>query len=83
MRVLSEQLEAMQKLRGKSVQQKVTVKHIHIHQGGQAILGVAAAQGSRPGMGGWHRTPREHPMTSGRGTLRNAHTSGDFWKAAR
>lgn len=32
------QIEALQKLRGKGGQ-KVTVEHIHIHEGGQAIVG--------------------------------------------
>jgi hypothetical protein len=45
MRVFNEQLEAMQKLKGKSGQQRVTVEHVHVHQGGQAIVGsVTAAQ---------------------------------------
>jgi hypothetical protein len=39
MRVFNEQLEAMQKLKGKAGQQKVTVEHVHVHQGGQAIVG--------------------------------------------
>jgi len=34
-----EQLEAMQKLRGKPIQQKVTVEHVHVHDGGKAIVG--------------------------------------------
>lgn len=32
------QIEALQKLRGKGGQ-KVTVEHVHVHQGGQAIVG--------------------------------------------
>lgn len=32
------QIEALQKLRGKGGQ-KVTVKHVHVHEGGQAIVG--------------------------------------------
>ena len=31
-------LEALNKHRGKG-QQKVTVEHVHVHQGGQAIVG--------------------------------------------
>src|SRR5450631_434882 len=45
MRVFSEQLEAMQKLRGKAGQQRVTVEHVHVHNGGQAIVGTVAARG--------------------------------------
>ena len=39
------QIEALQKLRGKGGQ-KVTVEHVHVHEGGQAIVGnVSHAQG--------------------------------------
>ncbi len=37
-RVYNEQMEALRRHRGKG-QQKVTVKHVHVHQGGQAIVG--------------------------------------------
>lgn len=37
-----EQLEAMQKLKGKAAQQKVTVEHVHIHAGGKAIVGAVS-----------------------------------------
>ena len=48
MRVFNEQLEAMQKLKGKAGQQKVTVEHVHVHRGGQAIVGaVSAAKGNQ------------------------------------
>jgi hypothetical protein len=40
MRVFSEQAELMQKLKGKSGQQKVVVEHVHVHEGGQAIVGA-------------------------------------------
>ena len=39
------QMEALQKYRGKSTQQKVTVEHVHVHQGGQAIVGAVNHQG--------------------------------------
>jgi hypothetical protein len=39
MRLFNEQIEAMQKLKGKDGQQKVTVEHVHVHNGGQAIVG--------------------------------------------
>jgi hypothetical protein len=39
MRLFIEQLEAMAKLKGKAGQQKVTVEHVHVHSGGQAIVG--------------------------------------------
>ena len=37
-----EQLEAMQKLKGKAGQQKVTVEHVHVHEGGKAIVGAVS-----------------------------------------
>jgi hypothetical protein len=49
MRVFNEQLEARQKLKGKARQQKVTVEHVNVHKGGQAIVGTVAATG--PGVG--------------------------------
>ena len=51
MRVFIEQLAAMQKLKGKAGQQKVTVEHVHVHKGGQAIVGAVAATGPVPGAG--------------------------------
>jgi len=48
MRVFNEQIEVMQKLKGKAGQQKVTVEHVHVHEGGQAIVGaVSAAKADR------------------------------------
>ena len=40
MRLFCEQLEALQKLKGKTGQQRVTVEHVHVNQGGQAIVGA-------------------------------------------
>jgi hypothetical protein len=37
-----QQIEAMQKLKGKAGQQKVTVEHVHVHEGGQAIVGAVS-----------------------------------------
>jgi hypothetical protein len=45
MRLFNEQLEAMQKLKGKIGQQRVTVEHVHVNQGGQAIVGAITAPG--------------------------------------
>ena len=45
MRVFVEQLEAMQKLKGKSGQQRVTVEHVHVHEGGQAVVGAVMGRG--------------------------------------
>ncbi len=52
MRLYIEQLEAMAKLKGKTGQQKVTVEHVHIHDGGQAIVGAVSAGRSIHGEGG-------------------------------
>lgn len=50
MRLHLEQVEAMQKLKGKAGQQKVTVEHVHVHEGGQAIVGaVSTTQGEGDG----------------------------------
>lgn len=43
-------LEALNRHRGKG-QQKVTVEHVHVHAGGQAVVGMVAASGE-PGGGG-------------------------------
>jgi hypothetical protein len=54
MRVFNEQLEAMQRLKGKAGQQKVTVEHVHVHEGGKAVVGavsVSNGQLSTPGGG--------------------------------
>ena len=42
MRLFNEQLQAMSKLKGKAGQQKVTVEHVHVHKGGQAIVGAVS-----------------------------------------
>ena len=51
MRVFREQLEAMQKLKGKSGQQSVRVEHVHVHDGGQAIVGTVTSSGTGRGVG--------------------------------
>ena len=48
-------LEALNRHRGKG-QQKVTVEHVHVHAGGQAVVGVV----ERPG-GGDHGKTEEQP----------------------
>jgi len=39
MNVFLKQIETLEKLRGKTSQQKVIVEHVHIHEGGQAVVG--------------------------------------------
>ena len=38
LRIFAAQTEALQRYRGKG-QQKVTIEHVHVHTGGQAIVG--------------------------------------------
>ena len=52
MRLHLDQIEAMQKLKGKAGQQKVTVEHVHVHKGGQGIVGAVTAKRAGPGGGG-------------------------------
>ena len=47
LRIFAAQVEALQRYRGKG-QQKVTVEHVHVHAGGQAIVGaVTAGEGGK------------------------------------
>lgn len=82
MRVFTEQLEALQKLRGKAGQQKVTVEHVHVHDGGQAIVGTVTARGPGRGWGMVQKTD-ETPHGKRRGWLKNGNAPDDFSKAAR
>jgi hypothetical protein len=45
MRLFSEQIELLERLRGKSSQQRVTVEHVHVNAGGQAIVSVVGSPG--------------------------------------
>jgi hypothetical protein len=44
LRTFTMQVEALQRYRGKG-QQKVTVEHVHVHAGGQAIVGAISPRG--------------------------------------
>jgi hypothetical protein len=44
MRVYTEQVEAMQRLKGKVGQQRVVVEYVNVHGGGQAIVGNVAVK---------------------------------------
>ena len=46
-RIYAEQVAALDKHRRKG-QQTVTVEHVHVHDGGQAIVGAISHQGMRP-----------------------------------
>jgi hypothetical protein len=77
LRLFTEQLEAMSKLKGKTSQQKVIVEHVTVAAGGQAIVGVV------PGGGGLVATILDEPHEQRRGWLRNSNPSGDWTKARR
>ena len=51
-RIFNEQVEAMQKLKGKAGQQRMTVEHVHVHKGGKAIVGNVAGLNGGEGVGG-------------------------------
>ena len=45
MKIFLEQVVCLQKLKGQGSQQRVIVKHVHVHQGGQAIVGAIVPPG--------------------------------------
>jgi len=45
MKVFLEQVTCLQKLKGQAGQQRVTVEHVHVNQGGQAIVGMVTPRG--------------------------------------
>jgi hypothetical protein len=49
MKIFLEQVACLQKLRGRGSQQKVVVEHVHVHQGGQAIVGTVTPGGEGEG----------------------------------
>lgn len=52
MRLYIDQTEAMARLKGKIGQQKVTVEHVHVHEGGRAIVGAVITEKPKEGEGG-------------------------------
>jgi hypothetical protein len=75
MRLHLEQIEAMQKLKGKAGQQRVTVKHVHVHEGGQAIVGaVSTSIGEEAGA---IAMPNPILHDKPRGWLKNGNPPGD------
>lgn len=73
-------LEALNRHRGKG-QQKVTVEHVHVHAGGQAVVGVVAPPSGQPG-GGDRDDLEEQPHAKQIGhapesPLQGAHASGE------
>jgi hypothetical protein len=63
-------IEAMQKLKGKTGQQ--TVEHVHVYQGGQAIVGAVSQAKTEPGEGGQVNETAQTPHNKRRAVLRNA-----------
>jgi hypothetical protein len=57
-RTFTERLSALDRKRGKGGQQRVTVEHVHVHSGAQAIVGNVAP-GVPTGGGGAGRSSRE------------------------
>lgn len=45
MKLFLEQASCLQKLKGKTGQQRVTVEHVHVNEGGQAIVGAVTSRG--------------------------------------
>jgi hypothetical protein len=91
-RAMTEMLDALDRTRGKGGQQKVTVEHVHIHSGGQAIVGAVTP--AAPGGGGAsasaaepHTTPAalEHDAAASPSlpALRSADTARDRVPVAR
>jgi hypothetical protein len=78
MRLFTEQVEAMSKLKGRSGQQRVVVEHVTVAAGGQAIVGAVM-----PGGGGRVATTNNEPHTQRRGWLRNGNAPGDPTQARR
>ena len=63
MRLSMEQMEAMARLKGKASRQKVTVEQVHVHDGGQAIVGaVGAAPEPEKGRGRAHAASSSNRM---------------------
>jgi len=49
MKIFLEQVACMQKVKGRAAQQRVVVEHVHIHQGGQVIVGMVTPGGEGEG----------------------------------
>ena len=59
-RTFVELLSALDRKRGTGGQQKVTVEHVHVHSGGQAVVGNFAVPAT--GGGGMQAKARENPV---------------------
>ena len=54
-----EQVETMAKLKGKTGRQKVTVEQVHVHEGGQAIVGAVSAAAKAEADGAMPKSERK------------------------
>jgi hypothetical protein len=72
-RTYSTLLEALNRHRGKG-QQKVTVEHVHVYQGGQAIVGNVAGQG------GGHSKLKEQPHAPGHAARQKMRSEDAQWQ---
>ena len=59
LRTYTGQVEALSKLR-RGGSQKVTVEHVHVYEGGQAIVGNVTTQGAQPRKGGGGHSETGH-----------------------
>lgn len=73
-RTYSTLLEALNRHRGKG-QQKVTVEHVHVYQGGQAIVGNMAGQG-----GGYSLKSKEQPHALGHASRQAMRSEDPQWQ---
>jgi hypothetical protein len=46
--LIQQQLQALASLRGKTSEQKVSVEHVHVQEGGQAVVGSLTRIGDAP-----------------------------------
>jgi hypothetical protein len=70
-RTMAAQIEALAKLR-RGGEQNVTVKHVHVHEGGQAVVGVVNHQGGKGSGAGSGSQP--HARTVSNAEVRGENT---------
>ncbi len=78
MRLFNDQIGMLVKLKGTSTQQNVTVKHVHVHDGGQAIVGAVSSTTGSTRRGGEGDDARTRPDTP-----RKAARVASEWQPAR
>src|SRR5262249_15200819 len=69
-------LEALNRYRGKG-QQKVTVKHVHVHEGGQAIVGSVSHPGGGATKGHEDQPHAKQVPHASESPMRSAHESAE------